>query len=161
MRKCPSLLHFRLKFRVITQVPYLSCASFLECAHITQGDTAKVSRSLPGKTFGELSSWTRFRLCQMLRSLPRPCPRSCVLRIIRLHPPVGPRTNALTRTLAYLYLLKAEVGTSVGKRIRAFLGLALRFTAAAVSQPYRGTSQTHRPRSSTSISSLALYLRTE
>ncbi len=126
-----------------TQVHYLSCASFLECAHITQGDTAKVSHSLPGKTFGELLSRTRFRLCQMLRSLPRPRPRSCVLRIIRLHPPVGPRANALTRTLAYQYLLKAEVGTSIGKRIRAFLGLALRFTAAAISQPDRGTSQTH------------------
>ena len=85
-------------------------------------------------------SRTRFRLCQMLRSLPRPCPRSCVLRIIRLHPPVGPRTNALTRTLAYLYLLKAEVGTSVGKRIRAFLGLALRFTKAALS---RGARRKH------------------
>ena len=97
----------------------------------------------PRKTFGEPSSKTRFRLCQMLRSLPRPCPRSCLLRIIRLHPPVGPRANALTRTLAYLYLLKAEVGTSVGKRIRAFLGLALRFTAAAVSPSWRTTTKAH------------------
>ena len=143
MRKCQSLL-LTLEYSRYNQVHYVSCASFLECAHITQGDTAKVSRSLPGKTFGELSSRTRFRLCQMLRSLPRPCPRSCVLRIIRLHPPVGPRANALTRTLAYLYLLKAEVGTSVGKRIRAFLGLALRFTAAAVSPSWCARKHTKK-----------------
>ena len=33
----------------------LSCAAFFGYAHITQGDTAKVSRSLSGKTFGEHS----------------------------------------------------------------------------------------------------------
>ena len=40
-------------------------------------------------------------------------------------------------------LLKAELGTSIGKRIRAFLGLALRFTAAAVSPSWRTTTKAH------------------
>ena len=90
--------------------------------HIPQCNPAKVSRSFTGKTFRELSSWIRFRLYQMLCSLPRTCTHSC---IILIHDPASPRSEAESlcpdATARITVSAEGQVrGTSFGKRIGAF-----------------------------------------